>query len=61
MILIVKLLTNMKVAHVTLIISYISFGHLILFFFIKERVTFGKYATFLCIALMANCMSCKYI
>lgn len=24
-------------------------------------LTLGKYATFLCIALMANCMSCKYI
>lgn len=26
-----------------------------------KSLTFGKYATFLCIALMANCMSCKYI
>lgn len=26
-----------------------------------KNLIFGNYATFLCIALMANCMSCKYI
>lgn len=35
----------------------------ILFIFVYrgKSLTFGIYATFLCIALMANCMSCKYI
>lgn len=58
----VELLADMEVAHVTLRISSFSFFHWNYFFLHKGKsLTFGKYATFLCIALMANCMSCKYI